>query len=52
MGGSIIGALIMVVILNGMNLLNISSLWQQLALGLVMLLAVWLDVSMKKRKST
>lgn len=49
-GGSIIGSLLMVVILNGMNLLNISSLWQQLALGLVMLLAVWLDVTMKARK--
>lgn len=51
-GGSIIGSLLMVVLLNGMNLLNISSLWQQLALGVVMLFAVWLDVTMKKRKKT
>jgi ribose transport system permease protein len=49
-GGSIIGSLIMVVMLNGMNLLNISSLWQQLAIGLVMLLSVWLDVSMRKKR--
>lgn len=51
-GGSIIGSLLMVVLLNGMNLLNISSLWQQLALGIVMLLAVWLDVSLKRRAET
>jgi len=49
-GGSIIGSLIMVVMLNGMNLLNISSLWQQLAIGLVMLMSVWLDVSMRKKR--
>jgi len=49
-GGSIIGSLIMVVMLNGMNLLNISSLWQQLAIGLVMLLSVWLDVNMRRKR--
>lgn len=48
-GGSIIGSLIMVVILNGMNLLNISSLWQQLAIGVVMLISVWIDVTMRRR---
>jgi len=47
-GGSVIGALIMVVLLNGMNLLNLSSLWQQFALGIVVVLAVWFDVSMKR----
>jgi ribose transport system permease protein len=49
-GGSIIGSLIMVVMLNGMNLLNISSLCQQLAIGLVMLLSVWLDVKIRKKR--
>jgi ribose transport system permease protein len=48
-GGSVVGALIMVVLLNGMNLLNLSSLWQQFALGIVVVLAVWFDVSMKRR---
>lgn len=48
-GGSIIGSLIMVVILNGMNLLNISSLWQQLAIGVVMLVSVWIDVNMRRK---
>jgi ribose transport system permease protein len=48
-GGSIIGSLIMVVILNGMNLLNISSLWQQLVIGVVMLLSVWIDVNMRRK---
>lgn len=49
-GGSVIGSLLMVVLLNGMNLLNIPSLWQQLALGLVMLAAVWLDVVTKRKR--
>jgi ribose transport system permease protein len=48
-GGSIIGSLIMVVILNGMNLLNISSLWQQLVIGIVMLFSVWIDVIMRRK---
>jgi ribose transport system permease protein len=48
-GGSVVGALIMVVLLNGMNLLNLPSLWQQFALGVVVILAVWFDVSMKRR---
>jgi len=51
-GGSIIGSLLMVVMLNGMNLLNISSLWQQLAIGIVMLFSVWIDVTMRKKTKT
>jgi len=48
-GGTIIGSLIMMVLANGMNLLRISSLWQQFVIGLVVVLAVWLDIAMKKR---
>jgi len=48
-GSSVIGALIMIVLTNGMNLLGISSLWQQFVIGLVVVLAVWLDVAIKKR---
>ena len=48
-GGAVIGSLIMVVLTNGMNLLKISSLWQQFVIGLVVVLAVWLDIVLKKR---
>lgn len=46
-GGTLIGALIIGVLDNGLNLLNVSSFYQQIAKGLVILLAVFLD---KKRK--
>lgn len=48
-GGTIIGTLIMTVLVNAMNLLRISSLWQQFAIGLVVVLAVWLDTWIKKK---
>ena len=47
-GGTVVGALIMIVVANGMNLVGISSLWQQLVIGVVVILAVWFDVLMKK----
>jgi len=49
-GGAVIGALIMVVLTNGMNLLGISSLWQQFAIGTIVVLAVWLDQIIRKRQ--
>jgi ribose transport system permease protein len=48
-GGTVIGALIMIVVTNGMNLLGISSLWQQFVTGVVVILAVWFDILMRKR---
>jgi len=48
-GGTIIGGLIMVVVTNGMNLLGISSLWQQFVTGIVVILAVWFDILLRKR---
>lgn len=42
-GGTLIGALIIGVLDNGLNLLNVSSFYQQVAKGLVILLAVLLD---------
>ena len=41
--GTIIGALIIGVMNNGLDLLNVSSYWQQVAKGLIILLAVMLD---------
>jgi ribose/xylose/arabinose/galactoside ABC-type transport system permease subunit len=41
--GTVIGALIMGVLQNGLNLLAVSSYYQQIAIGAVLVLAVWLD---------
>lgn len=41
--GTIIGALIMGVLQNGLNLLAVPSFYQQMAIGIVLVLAVWLD---------
>ena len=41
--GTLIGALIISVLRNGLNLLNVSSYWQQVIIGLVIALAVFLD---------
>jgi len=46
---TVIGSLIMVVLSNAMNLLGISSLWQQFVIGLVVVLAVWFDQVIKRR---
>jgi ribose/xylose/arabinose/galactoside ABC-type transport system permease subunit len=41
--GTVIGALIIGVMNNGLDLLNVSSYWQQIAKGLIILLAVIID---------
>ncbi len=41
--GSIIGAVIMTVIKNGLNLLNVNPFWQQIAVGLAVITAVAID---------
>ena len=40
---TLIGALFLTLVLNGMNLLQIHSPWQPLVTGIIILLAVWLD---------
>ncbi len=42
--GTLIGALLLAVIRNGLNILNVSSFWQQVVIGLVIAIAVALDV--------
>ncbi len=42
--GTLIGALIMAVLRNGLNLLNVSAYWQMVVVGLVIIWAVWVDV--------
>lgn len=41
--GTLVGALILTLVLNGMNLLNISANWQPLVTGVIVVLAVFLD---------
>lgn len=41
--GTLIGALITGVISNGLNLLGVSSYWQMITLGLIIVGAVWID---------
>ncbi|PLR76726.1 ribose ABC transporter permease [Bacillus sp. V3-13] len=49
-GGTVIGALIIGVLSNGLNLMGVSSFWQYIVKGIVILVAVYADV-IKKRKS-
>lgn len=44
-GGAVLGALLIGVINNGLDLLNVSSYYQQVAKGLIIVGAVWLDRS-------
>jgi len=46
-GGTILGALLIGVINNGLDLLNVSSYYQQVIKGLIIVGAVWLDRSKK-----
>ncbi len=48
--GTLIGALIMGVLRNGLNLLSVSSFVQQLVIGAVIILAVLMDMAFKPKK--
>ena len=47
---TVIGVLIIAVLRNGLNLLNVDSAWQTVAIGVVIILAVYLDV-IRQRKA-
>lgn len=47
-GGTIIGAFIMSVLKNGLNLMGVSQFWQMVAMGVVVIAAVYLDTLRKK----
>ena len=46
--GTLVGAILLAVIRNGLNLLNVSSFWQQIVIGIVIAAAVGFDVLRKK----
>ncbi len=49
LAGTLVGALIMGVLRNGLNLLGVSSFLQQIVIGAVIVVAVLLDTVLKKR---
>lgn len=49
--GTLVGALIMGVLRNGLNLLDVSSFVQQIVIGSVIILAVLVDMFLKNRKA-
>ena len=49
--GTLIGALIMGVLRNGLNLLGVSSFIQQIVIGSVIIIAVLVDMALKKQRS-
>src|SRR5215813_2381228 len=50
--GTLIGALIIGVLRNGLNLLDVSSYWQAVVIGVVIVMAVWIDVVRQRSAST
>ena len=51
LGGTLIGALTMGVLRNGLNLLGVSSFLQQLVIGVVIIVAVLVDLMVKERRT-
>ncbi|BBC36193.1 Ribose ABC transporter, permease [Streptomyces graminofaciens] len=50
--GTLVGALILAVLRNGLNLLSVSAFWQQVVIGVVIALAVLLDTVRRKAGAT
>jgi D-xylose transport system permease protein len=48
--GAMVGSLIMTSLGTGLQILNVQAAWQKLAKGIVLVLAVYVDVSFKKRR--
>ena len=49
LSGTLIGALILTLALNGMNLLAINTNWQPLITGAIVLVAAWIDATTRRR---
>jgi len=47
--GTLVGALILTLVLNGMNLLQVSANWQPFITGVIVLAGVWIDMVTRKR---
>jgi len=50
--GAIIGALVMATLDNGMSIMNLDMFWQYIVKGLILVLAVWVDIYSRNRQNT
>ncbi|NRF92347.1 sugar ABC transporter permease [Paenibacillus frigoriresistens] len=48
--GAIIGALVMASLDNGMSIMNLDSYWQYIVKGLILVMAVWVDIYTRQKK--
>jgi ribose transport system permease protein len=51
LAGTFVGALLLTLVLNGMNLLHIEGNWQPLVTGVIIVAAVWIDLRVKNPRS-
>jgi ribose transport system permease protein len=49
LSGTLIGAVILTLVLNGMNLLNVDGNWQPLVNGVIVIAAAWIDIVTRRR---
>lgn len=49
--GALVGALVMASIDNGMSMLNTQPFWQYIVKGLILLIAVWVDITSKNKQA-
>ncbi|MFW5686765.1 MAG: sugar ABC transporter permease [Halanaerobium sp.] len=49
--GAVVGAIVMSSLDNGMSLLNVQSFWQSIIKGLILLIAVYVDMKSKKKNA-
>ena len=47
--GTLVGSIILTLVLNGMNLLAVNANWQPLVTGVIVLVAVWVDIVTRQR---
>lgn len=50
--GTVIGALIMAVLTNGLRIVSVPQEWQSVAVGIVILIAVYIDMTRRRRSTT
>ena len=50
-GGAVVGAVVMASLDNGMSLMNVENFWQSIIKGLILILAVWVDMYTKNKEA-
>lgn len=49
--GTVLGAIVLTMIVNIMNINGVNTNWQNFAIGVIIILMVWIDITMRRRKS-